>query len=131
MGISGLYLYFIALGSHGDQYLGIGVVNEDKGYLALNIYGPDLEKIKEVYRIEEELVLEGKKGVFRFLQVPVADKTSFASGGHKIYLTWGQDNTLKVFDRSGKKTKTITPKTQKVKITEKHKAAIKEYYKND
>jgi hypothetical protein len=123
--------YAMTLQPHGEQFLGVSVVNEDKGYITLNIYDNQFNKVKEAYRIEEELQLTGKRVVFHFLQLPPALATSFASYKGRIYLTWGKDDKLKIFDSTGKPVHTISPVLKKIALSAAYKEKVKEHYKND
>ncbi len=123
--------YVMSFRPHGKQFLGIGTVNEDKGYIALNIYDNEFAKIKEVFRIEEELQLTGNGVVFHFLQLPPAAATSFASYKGYIYLTWGKDDQLKVFDSMGKPVRGISPEPGKIPLDAAYKEKVRRHYKND
>lgn len=125
------HTYAMTAQAYGNGFIGVGVVNEGKGFLGLNIYDHKLKKLKEVHRIEEELQREGKKGKFLFLQFPIANNTSFASYKNKIFSTWGSDNALKVFDPTGKLTGKIVPKNHKIKLTAEYKKRVILHYKND
>lgn len=122
--------YAMAFQPHGDQFLGVGVVNQDKGYIALNIYDQSFNKVKEVYRIEEELQRRGKQMFFYFLQLPPDLATSFDSYKGRIYLTWGK-NQLKIFDKTGQPVSAISLQLKKIPLSIAYKEKARIHYKND
>jgi hypothetical protein len=79
----------------------------------------------------KELQLTGKRVVFHFLQLPPALATSFASYQGHIYLTWGKDDKLKIFDSTGKPVRTISPLVEKIPLSAAYKDKVRLHYKND
>jgi hypothetical protein len=124
-------VFTMAAKAFGSQFLGIGVLSEEQDFLTLNIYDEKLNKKKELFRIEEEIRLEGKKSVYYHLHFPPSFATSFITYEDKVYVTWGKDDKIKVFDHSGKRVAEIPIKVEKQKLTEDYKEKVANHFKND
>jgi hypothetical protein len=115
----------------GNRFVGIGVLAEEQDFLTLNIYDEQLDKKKELFRVEEEIRLKGKKSVYYYLHFPVSFATSFITYEDKVYVTWGKDDKIKVFDNTGKRVAEIPVKTEKQKLTQTYKDKVANHFKND
>ena len=124
-------VYTMAAKPFGSQSVGIGVLSEGQDFLTLNIYDEQLNKKKELFRLEEEIRLEGKKSVYYYLHFPVSFATSFITYEDRVYVTWGKDDKIKVFDNTGKRAAEIPVKTEKQKLTEDYKEKVANHFKND
>jgi len=124
-------VYTMAAKPFGSQFVGIGVLSEGQDYLTLNIYDDQLNKIIELFRLEEEIRLEGKKSVYYYLHFPVSFASSFIIYEDRVYVTWGKDDKIKVFDNTGKRAAEIPVKVEKQKLTEEYKEKVVNHFKND
>ncbi len=124
-------VYTMAAKAFGSQFVGIGVLSEEQDFLTLNIYDEQLNKKKELFRVEEEIRLKGKKSVYYHLHFPVSFATSFIPYEDRVYVTWGKDDKIKVFENTGKKVAEIPVKTEKQKLTQAYKDKVANHFKND
>ncbi len=114
-----------------DRFVGVGAVNEGKGFLAINIYDKKLKKIKELSRISEEVVREEGKFKFYFLRVPISVPTSFSVYKNKIYFFWENNSKIKIYNENGSLEKNISVKEDKLKLSNDYKKLVIKNYKND
>jgi hypothetical protein len=121
----------MAAKAFGSQFVGIGVLSEEQDFLTLNIYDEQLNKKKELFRIEEEIRLKGKKSVYYYLHFPVSFATSFIPYEDRVYVTWGKDDKIKVFDHAGNRVAEIPVKVEKQKLTQAYKDKVVNHFKND
>jgi hypothetical protein len=124
-------VYTMAAKAFGGQFVGIGVLSKEQDFLTLNIYDEQLNKKKELFRIEEEIRLEGKKSVYYHLHFPASFASSFITYEDRVYVTWGKDDKIKVFDNTGKKVAEIPVKVEKQKLTRAYKDKVVNHFKND
>jgi len=124
-------VYTMAAKAFSSQFVGIGVLSEEQDFLTLNIYDEQLNKKKEIFRIEEEIRLEGKKSVYYHLHFPPSFATSFIPHEDRVYVTWGKDDKIKVFDHSGKRVAELPVKVEKQKLTGAYKDKVVNHFKND
>jgi hypothetical protein len=122
-------VFTLAVNHFGEKFVGIKFLNEMK--VTLNIYDEELNLEKELIRVDEELQRSGDKFIFYYLQFPVAYATSFIPYEDKVYVTWGKDEKINVFDKTGKRVAEIPVKVEKQKLTEDYKDKVVNYFKND
>lgn len=124
-------VFIWAMQPAGESYVGVSSVQEGKGFLTFNLFNEKLEKVKELFRVPEEIRMEGKGFKFFFLQVPTSVPTSFAVDEDKVFLSWGNDTEIKVFDKTGKRLAGIIVPGSKMELTAAFKEQVIETYKND
>jgi hypothetical protein len=121
--------FVLAVHPFGKKFVGINLLNEMK--VTLNIYDEQLSLEKELFRVDEELQRSGNKFIFYYLQFPVAYETSIITHEDKVYVTWGKDDKIKVFDKVGNKVAEIPVKVEKQKLTRAYKDKVVNHFKND
>lgn len=103
----------------GENFVGHGIsFGEGKYFPTYNLHDANLNKIKEIHRIE--VPRTGGK-IFAY-----ASPFGLSVYNDKIYITASVDFDITVFDNNGNKLYSITMDIEKVKITEEHK---KKYFK--
>jgi hypothetical protein len=65
------------------------------------------------------------------MDIFVSFATSFITYEDKVYVTWGKDDKVKVFDQMGKKVAEIPVKVEKQKLTGAYKDKVVNHFKND
>ena len=102
----------------GKNYVG-EVFLEDSGtvYRVINLYGPDLKKIREVYR--QKHILQGGQGIVIGREVP-----KFQVFKDKIFISGKTGFVIDIYDKEGKLVHTIRQEYEKRKVTNDDKKAI-------
>ncbi|MCP5105603.1 MAG: hypothetical protein GY950_19610 [bacterium] len=119
-------------GDQSRQFLSLGkgfagqgnLTTDEKGkrFRAVNIYGADLKKVKEVFKVKHHFdIREG----LRLLEV----SQSFVTGGGRLFIAWEREFNIRVFDAAGNHLFNISREYEKVKVTEKHKQQLINYFK--
>jgi len=109
----------------GKKFVGIQFKSEKKSFFqTLNIFDSNMNKIKEIARIEDDF--QPGKGMRAFIE-----PQSYTVMGNKIYITFNLDLLITVFFHNGEKLFTIKEDYQRLKLTEKYKKAVYFYFKTD
>ena len=112
--------------SIGNKFVAQGSPTESGvSYYTVNLYDSTLKKIKEIYRIENSYnsVLKKNRMFTREL--------SYQTYKDKIYIKGrSEDFIIDVYDKNGNKFRTIDIIYTRLKITEKHKEAAYDLYRN-
>jgi hypothetical protein len=100
------------------------ILTGETRYYTYDLYNPKLEKIKEIWRMEITVHV-GKKWKFfdQTRKLCIYDKRIFVSGGRGL--------EIDVLNFAGEKVLSIKHDYEKIKVTEKHRAAIRNWFKND
>lgn len=97
----------------------------DIAYYTVNLYGSDLKKLKEVYRIENQYQPSTKKNrIFTYALF-------FQPYKNHIYVKGGSvEFVMDVYDTNGKHIRTIKQDCPRERVTEEHKQGALNEYKN-
>ena len=110
----------------GNNFIAQGSINEDSLlYYTVNLYNADLERTKEIYRIENPYnPITKKNRVY-------TRKLFFQSYKNAIYIKgFSEDFVIDVFDSLGIRINTIQLPYTREKVIEHHRAKVYEMYKN-
>lgn len=111
----------------GNAFVGRSKAREGKvEYDTLALYGPELEKGREVYR-ERFFYTEWKGG--KKCDAVGSAGIQFQSYGNRLFIKGGTDFTIHVFDEGGRKLYSIEREYEKVRVTEADKKRYLEYFK--
>lgn len=100
------------------------LTNDGKGnrFRAINIYDPQLNKVKEVFKVRHHFHLQ--EGL-RLLE----NAQTFDTYGDKLFIAWERDFIIRVFDADGNPLFNITRDFEKVAVTENHKQQLINFFK--
>ncbi len=122
-------IFSLAIKIMGEKLVGIENLNLDRtSYLALNLYDAQLNKLEEVARIVDGF--QRGKGL-KVLTMPHDFNNSFATTSDRIFLVWGVEPVIPVFDYEGKALPSITCKISRLPLGEDFKKNVIQYYKTD
>ncbi len=109
----------------GDGFLGMSVTTQDgERYRTINLYDPELNKLKEIYRAKDDFQLgQGLK----VLTKPFI----YQAYENKILLPGNDDATIDVFDKEMKKLFSVHLDLEKRKIDQKFKDSVINLIKTD
>lgn len=108
----------------GDQFVAMNFALDNKQlYFTANIFDAELNKTKELTRVE--FVLKGQ-------QVEVLQRAIYLEvGNDKIFVTGEKGFTVEVYDKTGKKLHTISQDYEQLKFTDADKEEILNFYKTN
>jgi hypothetical protein len=110
----------------GNMYVGRENINEDDlSFYVVYLYNADLERIKEIYRIENQYNTKTKKNrvYTRNLYYETYKNNIYIQGS-------SEDFVIDVFDSSGTRVNTINLPYTREKVTDHHKDEVYQNYKN-
>ena len=112
--------------SIGNKFVGQGSPKESGvGYYTVNLYDSTLKKIKEIYRIENSY-----NSVLKKNRIYTRD-LFYQTYKNRIYIKGrSEDFVIDVYDKNGNELKTIDIPYTRLNITEKHKEAAYNLYRN-
>ena len=104
------------------QFIGLGQIMEDnKMFYTVNIYDSQLNKIKEIYRVDS-----GLRGPGQGMEA-LKKALAFQSYENKIFLPGETDDAVDAFDKDMKKLYTIRVKTERRKVGDEFKKEVIHY----
>jgi len=107
----------------GKGFVGNGFAFDKKIlYQTINLYGPALAKIKEIYRKESDIQRTREIKMF-------STAYDFQTCDNKIFIAGFEDFTIAVVDQEGNKLKPIKKDYQRLKFSEDHKRQVYEFLK--
>lgn len=106
----------------GENFMGLFMTFDQKRSRGLKLFDRNSKLVKEIIRIPD--VFQRGKGMHLF-------QNSFANPiyDNKLFLAWGSDFTIKVFDTGLKLLYTITHPYERIKVPGDHKNETINYYK--
>jgi hypothetical protein len=110
----------------GKHMVRSGYARRDKvNFSTLVLYDAQLNKVKEVFSAKSTFQRGGKMN-------PLRRPTQYAAdtAANRLFVAPG-DGKIYVFNEQGNQTITITPKMEKIRLTDDHKNSIYEYYQTD
>lgn len=93
-------------------------------YRAVNIYDSKLNKLKEVFKVKHHFQRDSGLRMF---------ETSYrmATYDNKLFVAWERDFNIQVFDAGGKKLFNLNRDYEKIKVTEKDKQNVIDFFKTN
>lgn len=114
----------------GDGFVGMGITMDPKDqtrYRVISIFDDELNKVKEIYRVKDSFQMQAGGGI------KVLDRSFDYYGYRNMIFAPGETGfTINVFDKEGKKLRTVEQKDYKQrKFTEKDREIIQNFIKTD
>jgi len=113
---------FVAL---GKNFAAETLLMQEERFWLCNIFDSNLIKGKEIVRVKHYFQGPGKG--FKVLSI----SRLYIPYDNKLFVSWGQEFKIDVYDPDGKELYSITRDYEKVKVTENIKEGIIKYFKTD
>lgn len=108
-----------------DKFVGLQVKGEEgKFFKIISLFDANFQKIKEIYRIEDDF--RPGKEMRAFIEPQMFDVVD-----NKIIVTFDKNFVITVFDAAGNVDFTIKRKYDRIKVSDAHKEAVHFFYRTD
>lgn len=109
----------------GDQFVGLGYLKEkETDYYTIDIYDTGLNKVKEIYRVENQYQKsKGNRVLTKLYQFEVYQDKVFIKGKN-------EDFFIDVFNKNGEHLYSIIQDYQRLPLLQKHKEDVYDLYRN-
>jgi hypothetical protein len=109
----------------GKGFVGETLLMQEERYWLCNIFDSNLKRGKEIVRVKH--YFQGPGQGFKVLTA----SRLYSPYDNKLFVAWGQEFIIRVYDLDGKELYSIDRKYERVKVTEKVKEGIINYFKTD
>lgn len=109
----------------GDHFVGLQVAGDGKRiYKIINIFDANLGKIKEIFRIEDDLKVGKELKAF-------IEPQGYDVQDDKIIVTFNNEFLITLFNEKGEKLLTIKEEYERLKVADEQKKAVDFFYRTD